>query len=561
MVLKFLALIYLFAQPDFKFVDSFRDKNRSDFTPKPCKHDSLLINLCEGDRKIYHIKITNPHQKGYRWKIQLKPNFEWLSLASNSGFLNPGEKTEIKLTVDAQQPGIYQSSVVVRNSNLLASDQLINLKVMVTSYPPPHSAFIISRSRLKKFFPDSFNILISALAKFITNYEVRGIILDLDSSPVVKKAYRIWDHLDNWRSPSITNKVVQAIDNYLESALQPYPGIKFIILVGDDQIIPYYRVIDRSTRGFQEINYFKHKPNHTLGVAVDSNLILTNDIYADREEEFNYSYFSMPYEFVVSRLIKSPSQIINQLRYFTEGGSEIPIREIMVSSGDYSDSTAIFDLKDSADSILQIYGQGFGFGHINGRLIQDEEIFPNYDLNIFKSIFLGRKFDLYSINNHAYHTGFFMPQHNMLKVQRIAEESPMMIRTIIHTVGCHTGMTNFDSLSMTWDFPSTFAQKGVGAYIANMAYSIGSGLGIGYSERLQVYIAKHLASGICIGEALRNAKHEYWATRDPNVPNPSDDLKVILPISLFGLPFYRCVNYDYRFEVVRAGKTFKTQIR
>jgi hypothetical protein len=261
----------------------------------------------------------------------------------------------------------------------------------------------------------------------------------------------------------------------------------------------------------------------------------------------------VPFEYIVSRLVKSPTQIIRQVDAFLENGPEISIHDVFVSSGDYSDSSATFDLKDCADSIVRLYGQAFGHGNVHSQLIQNKEIRANYAIDDFSRVLLRRKFDLYSINNHAYHTGFFMPQHSMLRVARLVRDLPNLNRAIIHTVGCHTGMTTTGPENEGWDFPSVFAQKGAAAYIGNTAYSIGSALGVNRSERLQVYIAAHLGRGEPVGDALRNAKHDYWATRNPGETNPYDDLKVVLPISLFGLPYYRCVDYDWRFDVANAS--------
>ncbi len=511
--------------------------------------DTISISLFEGEKKTFSIRVNNLYPCVSNWQIVADSIPQWLSFSATRGRLNPGEKSEIKLIVEGKVCGDFTFNIITKYNNTSIINRLRKLRISVRQFHPPRTIFLISSSRLKKFYPDSSDLLISALKRFINHFEVRGIILDVDSSSEVKKAYQIWDEGDNWQSPSIANRVAIAIDNLLEDFLKIYPTIKYIILIGDDIIIPYYRIKDKSSINFQEINYTAHKPNFTTGAAVDSNVILTNDLYADLEEEFNPSYLSIPYEYIVSRLVRSPTQIISQLATFTSEGSEIPVFDIFVSSGDYIDSTATFDLKDVADSIVQIYGSHFGFGQIDNRLIQKKEIYPDYDFKIFSSLFLRHKFDLYSINNHAYHYGFFMPQHTMLKVKEMAQEPKSFHRAIIHTVGCHTGMSDNRLDQSLQDFPGLFAQKGVGAYIANTAYSIGSGLGINYSERLQMLIALQLAQGKTVGEALFQAKEIYWAGHNPSYSNPFDDVKVILPVSLFGLPYYRCVAYDYRFDV------------
>lgn len=551
MMITSLLLSLVSMQPYYSFQNL--QVKHAELIPDQPVQESLSITLQEGEMRAYNVKIGNPQAHVCTWSIDFDPAIDWLCFSALSGQLNPGEKSEIKLAVTAARCDSFRTSIVMKYSSLLVKDRLIALKVLVKPHSLPQSLFVISSSRLKKFYRDSGAIVITRLKQFIGHPDVRGIILDVDSSSAVRHAFQLWDRDSNWASHSIANRAVNEIDRYLETRLRDYPTIRFIILIGDDPLIPYLRLPDQSTESFQEKNYAEHKPGYTFGAAVDSNVFLTDDVYADLEEEFNYSYFSMPYEYVVSRLVKSPTQIIRQLQVFLEQGPEIPMRDIFVSSGDYSDSTASFDLKDVADSVVHIYRRNFGSGNVFDRLIQNREAFANYDRQTFSSVFFRRKFDLYSINNHAWHTGFFMPQHVMLKVTDLASEWPSNNRAIIHTVGCHTGMGSSNPTEYEWDFPSVFSQKGIVAYIANTAYSIGSGLGIYYSERLQVNIATRLARGECVGEALRNAKHDYWQNRVRAIPNPYDDVKVVLPITLFGLPFYRCVNYDYCFDVAQAS--------
>ena len=523
--------------------------------PRPAEErDTLRIELVEGETKSFYVKIVNPDPTPADWTIRISPALAQLEFSAIAGRLNPGERCEVKFTVTGRRIGDYETIVSVQTSSGILKDRITRAIITVYSNPATQSLFLLSRARLARFFPDSADVVLACLENFADHYDIQGVIINVDSSPHVADAYQHWDQGDNWSSAYYANQVAFAIDQYLEKQLRRYLHIKYIIIIGDDAIIPYHRISDQSTRGFQESNYIAHKPGFTTGAAVDSNLILTDDLYADLEEEFSPTYLSLPFEHIVSRLVKSPTQITKQLEAFLEYGPEIPVHSIFVSSGDYSDSSAIFDLKDCADSIVGVYGNCFGHGHVFSQFIQNREICANYDLSAFASTFLSRRFDLYSINNHAYHTGFFMPQHTMLTVKRLAQELPALNRSIVHTVGCHTGMTNTSPVEHLWDFPSVFAQKGVAAYIANTAYSISSALGVNRSERLQVGIARHIGQGEPVGDALRNAKHDYWHSRNPNETNPHDDLKVILSISLFGLPYYRCVDYDYRFDVARSTR-------
>ncbi len=544
---SFLCVLVALAAADDPLLGAQPPRNEEE-------HDTLRIELVEGEAKSFYVKIVNPDPTPADWTIRVSPALAQLEFSATAGRLNPGERCEVKFTVSGRPIGDYETIIAVRTSSGILKDRIIRTTITVLGNPATQSLFLVSRARLAKFFADSADVVLAALKTFVEHYDIQGIIVNVDSSPRVIEAYTNWDHGDNWASAFYANQVAGAVDRYLEKQLARYSHIKYIIIVGDDAIIPYHRIADQSTRSFQERNYVKHKPGYTTGAAVDSNLVLTNDLYADLEEEFSPTYLSVPFEYIVSRLVNSPTQIIRQLGDFLEFGPDIPISSIFVSSGDYSDSSAVFDLKDCADSIVRVYGSRFGHGHVFGQFIQNREIRANYDLPAFAATFLRRRFDLYSINNHAYHTGFFMPQHTMLTVARLVQELPSLKRSLVHTVGCHTGMGDRSSTEQRWDFPSLFAQKGVAAYIANTAYSMGSALGVNRSERLQVLIAAHIGLGEPVGDALRNAKHDYWHDRNQDEANPHDDLKVILPITLFGLPYYRGVDYDYRFDVARSTR-------
>ena len=59
----------------------------------------------------------------------------------------------------------------------------------------------------------------------------------------VSSAYETWD-TDNACNPNVANQVADAIKGVTNNYLNVHPAVRYLVIVGDDRIIPFRRVPD-----------------------------------------------------------------------------------------------------------------------------------------------------------------------------------------------------------------------------------------------------------------------------------------------------------------------------
>jgi hypothetical protein len=111
-------------------------------------------------------------------------------------------------------------------------------------------------------------------------------------------------------------------------------------------------------------------------------------------------------------------------------------------------------------------------------------------------------------------------------------------RTFAVAIGCHSGTSVDDGNNpyLSYDLPQAFQKHGW-PLIAPTAYAYASPFGIEYSEALMVELTEQLLSEEEeIGQMLAQAKQAYYADRGWF---DYTDEKVLLPVTLYGLPMFR----------------------
>ena len=111
---------------------------------------------------------------------------------------------------------------------------------------------------------------------------------------------------------------------------------------------------------------------------------------------------------------------------------------------------------------------------------------------------------------------------------------------LVFSMGCHAGLSVADSIvtaagASTLDWPQAFAQKGVGAYLGNTGYGYGDSLVVAYSEELNRLFAQSIAAGSTVGNALVAAKQAYFG--ELGVFGVYDE-KAMAEFTLYGLPMW-----------------------
>ena len=116
------------------------------------------------------------------------------------------------------------------------------------------------------------------------------------------------------------NQLAQSLRSEIQAQLAPNPSIRYVVLVGNDRIVPFSRLIDQTIIG-NEQNYrnqsFLVPPSATLS-SIANGYILTDDFYVDQTPiSWSGSYLYVP-DLAVSRLVEKPAEIAGSIQAFID---------------------------------------------------------------------------------------------------------------------------------------------------------------------------------------------------------------------------------------------------
>ena len=487
-------------------------------------------NVVQGQINPFNVMLRNHGDRGvFNVTLTMGRNEK-----SKRVFLsdNKSETKTVPFEIDTSDMplGITRGQVVVLKSNKLSDRPLdyLNLTMFVASELEASTLIVTNHKRMRENWGnDSVNALEDKVLALCFHPAVNGIILDVASNTNISILFDEWD---NAKTSEKANEIAKAIKSLIETKCKLYQNIEYLVIVGDDRIIPFYRILDNTSEPFiagwdTERNYHDLNVNSTVGSALHRNMFLTDNIYAaNRPIEWETAEVSIPELYIpimpLGRLVESPEDISAVIDAFFQQEYVNP-NKIFVSGSDF--------MKDSAA--------------LCGRTLEkktkgDVTVVVNETVDSFQQIkyaFL----NISSSNNivfvfqHAEHDRFLIHYGNITS-QDVSQSLLDLNNTIICSLGCHSGLNVPPNASIDdLDLVQAFAQKGVLAYIAPTGYSIGLRRIIGAHELLISYLTKHLCEGRDVGTALMQAKQEYWAT---NYDFIYIDEKVFESTTLYGLP-------------------------
>jgi hypothetical protein len=439
-----------------------------------------------------------------------------------------------------------------------------------------------------------------------------GIAIDLSSSSQISitnvnalsALYDQWDPqipslslnapVESYSQPLLANEVAQQIWYILDRAITDYySGTTDLVLVGGDDLIPFYRIQDETTIA-NERDYYDELTakgalvaESPLAGSLFYQFVQTDNFYTDRlPTPWRGRALYIP-DLASSRLVESPTDIMHYLNAQEFSGYTIraddPTGAALVTGYDF--------LTDQAN-VISYTLQSYGFdpkGILTQTLTLDGLIDDTWDVDqLTDTWFTGQlprltntycsqndcsggpntRYNLMSINGHFSHydaipadtaSATLYAQRLLTPTLDPTAPSPfhayfMMPLTgsgsLVYSVGCHSGLSVLDSSIDTdlpiyqADWPNAALKQG-GNWIGNTGYGYGDSDLVGYSERLSLLFTEALGreigvragySGAPIGESLARAKREYVRTSAPLGFSVYDE-KVISQMTLYGLSF------------------------
>ncbi len=473
----------------------------------------------------------------------------------------------------------------------------------------PLTLFVTQEDRLR----DIYGLDAGAWALFLQDLQdladhelVRGKIISISGGATVideeiTTFYDYWD--DHPCSVDAANAVTDHIRTTIadqmvtvedDDSLTP-TGIDYVVIVGNDDIIPFRRVPDQtiiSNERLYLLNSFL-EPGSPLFSALWGSYMLSDDFFVDMvATEWQGRALYVP-DFPIGRLVETPIEIVAQARAFLLSDGVLD-DDPTAQQGILEPSDALatgydffIDGTDATADALRVGQDEFGGGLDTIKLNNN-----NWTADELRCVFLdddsgipagpavpgsvdatdcGLR-DVSAINAHFTHwagvaaNGFANNDFtDLLFASDVATAgnpdlevpdlgAPALYRDIVFSIGCHAGYnlpdgsvaSGLDPATLGFDPAMDFAQAMAiqrAIYVASTGFGLGDDEGIGGTEALMVEFAELLlstnaAEGIAAGDALVAAKHVYLTSLASMTVY---DEKSSVQTTLYGLPQYRVV--------------------
>lgn len=382
------------------------------------------------------------------------------------------------------------------------------------------------------------------LATFAARPEVAGVVVDVGADAAVAFANQQADTIPD--CVFAKNLVAGAIRDVVRRYRELNPALEYVVLVGDDDVIPFFRHPDTSGLA-SESNFVVPVLDMTASQAsLRLGYVLSQDDYgAVCAVTDQFTSLPLP-DLAVGRLVETPDEIAGLIDAYlaTDGGQVAEPQASLVTGYDF-----LADAAEAIDAELRV-GMGNGAIRIHDRLIAprgtapqaDPDTTANWTATQLANLLFARRHDLIFLAGHFNDGGALAADYEtQLKASQVVTSAVDMVNAIVFGAGCHVGYNTVDrhaipEVTQAPDWSQAFARKRVTAFVGGTGYQYGDTDLIEYNERLYLEFARQLRTGtgpVAVGKALLAAKRAYL--RGTPVPRGIHE-KTLLETTLFGFP-------------------------
>ncbi|MFN8474916.1 MAG: pre-peptidase C-terminal domain-containing protein [Anaerolineae bacterium] len=400
-----------------------------------------------------------------------------------------------------------------------------------TSTPPAsgiRTLIVTNRERLEALYgAAAATDIMNSLALLASDPRVQGTIIQAETDNSALAAYTLWNAtpLDTTRA----NNVAAAVRNRIMAALATNPSVEYVVIVGNDSVVPFRRTPDRTK--FGESNYQTFvTANTSIWAACRDNMTLTDDYYVSREPKIVKGQEVYVPDYAIGRLPEGPTEITAFINGYLAQGP-MTMHNVLVTGYDF--------VVDAGQTISNTIAADLGpSGTIDSSLIG-----PSWSATSFRQRQLNTtpRFDVQFINGHASQHLQGAPLSGGVPDTDVFSFGSSDLRSsLVVTLGCHSGLNETAALPTGLDLAQAFFKRGAN-YIANTGYGWGSNEGLGWSERLMNNYTRALVQGgnVAIGKAILTAKRRYFSE---TTTFDEYDEKAMMESTLYGLPQYQLVS-------------------
>ncbi|MFC1897248.1 PKD domain-containing protein [Chloroflexota bacterium] len=405
----------------------------------------------------------------------------------------------------------------------------------------PKTLFVTQKERVVgRYGQEEWDALESAFVNLAGNGAIAG---DIISVPI--SIYSDWD--SDYSSIDEVNNVVFEIRSIVDNYLAEHDSIQYIVILGNDDIIPFHRAPDMTSIG-NERQYAMTsflRPGSPLFYSILGGYILTDDYLVDELPIIWQGRPSYVPDMSVARLVEKPEEMVAAAVAFTTSNGQLALDTALVTGYDFFD--------DGAQAVIDTLMEKAGI--IADSLLPDSDL---WDANDLLDIFLvDPSYDINNINAHYTHYsaisahGFETDDFTDI-ITSLQISDADLVDAIILTMGCHAGLNvpdesapSAESLGLDINPQVDLAQAmNRAVLVGSTGFGYGDDEGIGGTEYLMgVFVDQLLDDGpVTIGEALVSAKQSYRTST--STWTVYDD-KSSIQFTLYGLPQYSvAVNGD-----------------
>jgi len=379
--------------------------------------------------------------------------------------------------------------------------------------------------------------------------EVAGVRIDLASNTRIQQLQA----QANAHIPCMyaKNLVATGIKDIVTAYRSVNPNLAYVVLVGGDQAIPFFRYPDQSLLGEERDYDAPVGPPTASKASLASNFVLGQDAYgATTELSLRASTFPVP-DLAVGRLVETAAEASSVIDAYlgTAAGVVATPTTSLVTGYDF--------LEDAAKSVKS--DLDLGIGSSGDSLITRSTVAPgklcdpfattpvalpdcSWNADDLKTKLLGSRHDLIYLAGHFSANNALAADYLTTVNAADLANAPTALdlrNSIIFSAGCHSGynIVNGDATSepFSLDWAQAAAQRGA-TLIAGTGYQYGDTDFLEYSERIYAEFAHQLRVGtgaVSIGQALMRAKQIYLAST-PDIRGLHE--KALLESAIFGLP-------------------------
>ncbi len=376
------------------------------------------------------------------------------------------------------------------------------------------------------------------LDQFAGRQEVHGAVVDLSTVTGIDGPGSAQEQADsNPACPTAKNLVAGDIKSIVQAYRTQNPGLQYIVLIGDDHSIPFFRYPDESGLGPENQYYPPVADSSASNAGLRDNYVLGQDEYG-ASLSLPLGDVSLPIpDLAVGRLVRSTSEVSRMLDAYTAANGLITPSSSLITGYDF-----VADAATNAQNELQA-----GISASPDTLISPQGQSPStsWTANDLRQALFGSRHDVVFLAGHFSAGNLEAADYaTTLSAAEVASSTVYMTNTLVLALGCHSGYTipsadAVQSLSPSPDWPEAMAEKGA-TLLAASGYAYGDTVLTEYGEHLYDNYLRQLRSfsgagyvPVTTGQADVAAKQEYLAT---HTALSGVDEKTLLEVTLYGLP-------------------------